>query len=149
MPTAHVSSALGLDRSRDVGKGGICSLGLQVDERGDLLCRSELDRKVDESFDLKWRDFEINPSVFPGPNVPVLAAAVTREDDPLVLALPQVVLDELVNQLVGEMLQDVLGYEQVRSGEVLGDVADLKLDLAFSYFLRTASITSEAMSTPR
>ena len=33
------------------------------------------------------------------------------------------------------MLQDVLGYEQVRSGEVLGDVADLKLDLVFLVLL--------------
>ena len=114
------------------------ALGLlsEVEERGDLpSLGSELDRKVDEPFDLERRGGEVNHVVIPGPDVPVLAAAVIREDDPLVLALPQVVLDELLNQLVGEMLQDVLGYEQVRGGEVLGDVADLELDVAFLVLL--------------
>jgi len=119
------------------GKRGMALwLLCEVEERGDFRCLgSELDRKVDESFDLERRGSEVNPSVIPGPNIPVLAAAVIREDYPLVLALPQVVLDELVNQLVGEMLEDVLGYEQVRSGEVIGDVTDLKLDIAFLVLL--------------
>ena len=73
----------------------------QVEERRDLPCLgSELDRKVDESFDLERRGGEVNHSISPGPDVPVLAAAVIREDDPLVLAPPQIVLDELLNQLV-------------------------------------------------
>ena len=46
--------------------------------------------------------------------VQVLATAVIRKHDPFVFAPPQVVLDKLVNQFVGEMLQDVLGYEQIR-----------------------------------
>ena len=103
----------------------------QVEERADLHSLfSKLDRKIDESAELERRGGEVNHSVFPGFDVPVLAsAAVICEDNPLVLALPQVVIDKLVNQLVGEMLQDVLGYEQIRGGEFLGYVADLKLDL--------------------
>src|SRR4030095_8979285 len=103
----------------------------EVEERGDLLSlRSEFDRKVDQSLDLERRSGKVNSSVSAIEDVVVLAAATVRQDDPLVLVLRQIVLDELVNQLVGEMLQDVLGYEQVRGGEVLGNVADLKLNLA-------------------
>ena len=127
-------------------------LGLlrEVEERGDLLSLEwELDRKVDEPFDVERRSGEVNHSVFPGPDVQVLSAAVIREDDPLVLALPQVVLDELVNQLVGEMLQDVLGMSRSAAGRSSVMSPTSNLILSFSCFLRTASMTSAAMSTPR
>jgi len=56
---------------------------------------------------------------------------VIRENCPLVLALFQVVPDERVNQLIGKMLEDVLGDEQVGRRELLSDIAHLKRDLAF------------------
>src|SRR5262249_16261842 len=123
-------------RNNSPSVGIVLRLVRQVEERGDLRSRgSELDRKVDEPFDLERRGSEVNHSVFPVRDVPVLATAVIPDAYPLVLALPQIVLDELVNQLVGEMLQNVLGYEQVRGGELLGDVVDLELDLAFLVLL--------------
>src|SRR6185436_7653068 len=60
----------------------------------------------------------------------VAAPTVIREKDPLVLPLLQIVLDELLNQRVGQMLEDILGNEQVRCGEFVRDIADLKPDLA-------------------
>src|SRR5688572_25665494 len=87
------------------------ALGLlrEVEERGDLGgLVSEPDRKVDETSDLERRGGEVNRPVSPARDVTVLAAAVIRENDPLVLPLPQVVPDELADQRVGEMLQDVL-----------------------------------------
>src|SRR5688572_6959582 len=83
------------------------ALGLlrEVEERGDLAgLVSERDPKVDELPDLERRGGEVNRSVSPARDVTVLAATGIRENDPLVLTLPQVVPDELVNQLVGEML---------------------------------------------
>src|ERR687895_204586 len=79
------------------------ALGLlrEVEERRDLPgLISELDWKVDEPSDLERRGSEVNRSVSPARYVTVLSAAVIRENDPLVLTLPQVVPDELVNQLV-------------------------------------------------
>src|SRR5262245_11257383 len=77
----------------------------EVKERGDLAgLVSKLDRKVDEPPDLKRRGSEVNRSVSPARDITVLAAAVIRENDPLVLTLSQVVPDELVDELVGEML---------------------------------------------
>jgi hypothetical protein len=70
----------------------------QVEERGDLRSLfSELNRKIDEPFDLERRGGEINPPVSSGRDVLVVAASVIRQDDPFVLALRQVVLNELAN----------------------------------------------------
>src|SRR5688572_21903377 len=109
----------------------------QVEKRGDLHLGPERDRKVDEPFDLERRGGEVNHSVSPWQDVEVSrrAATVICQDDPFVLARTQVVFYELLNELVGEVLQDVFGYEQIRSGQVLGDVANLKPDLAFLVFL--------------
>src|SRR5215831_19862815 len=102
-----------------------------IEERGDLGgLVSELDRKINEPFDPEGRRRKVNCSISSGLNVVVLAATVIRKNDPLVLALLQIVLDELLYQPVREMLQDVLGDEQVRSGKVLSDVTHLELDLA-------------------
>src|SRR5215217_1836972 len=88
-----------------VRKSARLRLMREVEERGDLGgLVSERDRKIDESSHLERRGGEVNRSVTPVRNVTVPAAAVIRENDPLVLTLPQVVPDELVNQLVGEML---------------------------------------------
>ena len=77
----------------------------EVEDRGDLGgLVSELDRKVDKPSDLERRGGEVNRAISPARDVTVLAAAVIRENDPLVLTLAQVVSDELVNQLIGEML---------------------------------------------
>jgi hypothetical protein len=107
MYAMRADSAFACQERLQLGSRLSAALGLlrKVKERSDLAgLVSELDRKVDEPSDLKRRSCEVNRSVSPARDVTVLAAAVIRENDPLVLALPQVVPDELVNELVGEML---------------------------------------------
>ena len=91
-------TALALQERPQLGSRLSAALGLlrEVKERGDLAgLVSELDRKVDEPSDLKRRGGEVNRSVSPARDVTVLAAAVIRKNDPLVLTLLRLFLMNL------------------------------------------------------
>src|SRR5688500_5895364 len=103
----------------------------EVEERGDLgALAAERDRQIDEPPNVERRSSEIYRAVPPARDVRVSPAAVVRQDHPLVLARPQVVADELANQVVGEVLKDVLGDQEIGGGKLVGDVTDLESDPA-------------------